>query len=64
MKGTVDPKDTFIIHMNVVSPVQLIPYSAVSHIRMLFVDLLNNVCNSFVLQLAVALRMRQPSIIC
>ena len=33
-----DPQDPFIIDTNFVVPVQLIPYSAVSHIRMLFMD--------------------------
>ena len=33
-----DPQDPFIIDINFVVPVQLIPNSAVSHIRMLFMD--------------------------
>lgn len=41
MKCTVDAKDSFVVDMNAVVPVQLIPDSAVSHIRMHAMDFLD-----------------------
>jgi hypothetical protein len=57
MKSTVDPKNTFVIYMDIMLPVQLVTYSPVSHIRMCFMDFRDLVCDSFVLQLMAALRM-------
>jgi hypothetical protein len=44
-----DPKHPLVIHMGVVVPIQFILESAVSHIRMLFVDVLNQIGNTFIL---------------
>jgi len=56
MKSAVDPKDTFIIYMDVMVPVQLVPYSPVSHIRVRVVDFFHLTRDSFVFQLVIALR--------
>ena len=43
-----DPKYPFVIHMSIVVPIQFIFKSAISHLRMLLVDILNQISNAFV----------------
>ena len=43
-----DPKHPLVIHMGVVVPIQFILESAVSHLRMLLVNILNQISNAFV----------------
>ncbi|MPN35350.1 hypothetical protein SDC9_182848 [bioreactor metagenome] len=49
MQGTVNAEDALVVHMDVVVPVQFVPYPAVSHIRMRLMDLLNLARDSLVL---------------
>jgi hypothetical protein len=44
-----DPKHPLVIHMSIVVPIQFIFKPAVSHLRMFFVDILNQISNAFVL---------------
>ena len=44
-----DPKHPFVIYMGIVVPIQFILEPAVSHLRMFFVDILNQISNAFVL---------------
>ena len=44
-----DPEHPFVIHMSIVVPIQFILESAVSHLRMFFVDILNQISNTFIL---------------
>jgi hypothetical protein len=44
-----DPKHPLVINMGFVAPIQFIFKPAVSHLRMFFVDILNQISNAFVL---------------
>jgi len=44
-----DPKHPLVIHMGVVVPIQFILESAVSHLRMLLVNILNQISNALIL---------------
>jgi hypothetical protein len=44
-----DPKHPLVIYMSIVVPIQFIFKPAVSHLRMFFVDILNQISNAFVL---------------
>ena len=44
-----DPKHPLVIYMGVVVPIQFILESAVSHLRMLFMNILNQISNTFIL---------------
>ena len=44
-----DPEHSFVIHMGIVVTIQFILEPAVAHFRMLFVDVLNQISNTFVL---------------
>jgi hypothetical protein len=44
-----DPKHPFVIHMGVVVPIQFIFESAVSHLRMLHMNVLNQISDAFIL---------------
>ena len=56
MKCTVDANYSLVVDMTGMVPVQLIPYSAVSHLRMHAMDFLRLACDAFVSQLAAAFR--------
>ena len=51
MKRTVDAEYSLVVDMNALVPVQIIPYSAVSHIRMQAMDFFDLACDAFVFQL-------------
>ena len=44
-----DPKHPFVIHMRIVVPIKFVFKPAISHFRMLFVNVLNQISNSFIL---------------
>jgi hypothetical protein len=44
-----DPKHPLVIHMGVVVPIQFILESAVSHLRMFFMNILNQISNALIL---------------
>ena len=44
-----DPKHPLVIHMGVMAPIQFILESAISHLRMFFVDIFNQISNAFIL---------------
>ena len=44
-----DPKHPLVINMGFVAPIQFIFKPAVSHLRMFFVDILNQISKAFVL---------------
>ena len=58
-----DPQNPFIIDINFVVPVQLIPYPAVSHIRMLFMDESYFFCNLPVSPFTVTDWIFQPTVV-
>lgn len=44
-----DPEHPLVIHMGIVAPIQLILESAVSHLRMLLMDVFNKIRNTLIL---------------
>ena len=48
--ASADPKHPLVIHMSVVSPIQFIFKPAVPHLGVLFMDILNQIRNAFVLR--------------
>ena len=58
-----DPQDTLIIHSDTMLPVQLIPYPPVSHVRMLFMDILDLLRDLFIILFAETDRAFQPAIV-
>jgi hypothetical protein len=63
LKDAVDAQDALVVYVNIMTSVQLVPYPAVAHVRVSFMDLLDLVRNSFVLLFMAALQMLQPSVI-
>jgi hypothetical protein len=63
MLFTADPQNPFIIDIDVIMPVQFIPYPAISHIRMLFMDNLDRFRNLLISLFTVTYRFFQPAVI-
>ena len=60
---TTDPQNSLIIDINAVMPVQLIPYPAISHVWMLFMDGSDLFCNLLIASFVVTDRILQPAVV-
>ena len=61
---TIDAQDAFVVDVDVMAPIQLVPYPAVAHIRVGLMDFLHLLRDALVFLLTVALWMPEPSVIC
>ena len=63
VERTVDAQDAFVVNVDVMASVQLIPYPAVAHIRVGFMNFLHLLGDALVFLLMEALWMTEPSVI-
>lgn len=63
LEHTVDAKDSFVVDVDVMIPIQLVPDSAVSHVRVGLMDFLHLTCDVRILLLAAALGVFQPTVV-
>lgn len=63
LEHTVDAKDSFVVDVDVMIPIQLVPDSSVSHVRVGLMDFFHLVCDVRILLLAAAFGMFEPTVI-